>query len=205
MVCGLALALSACTALADAAVPYKDTNVAGTIGLCDRTGKAIHHGKVSDGPFVWLAASSSPARAPYDGYGKSATLYAYQPLQGSPPEDWRGYQLTASTSYGNPATPTVEAIADDGPQLKEFMKVDPPQWNGLIQLRIYLAVLGQPVYNATYPATDIQVKGDTWTVVRGGNVACDPSNATLQPSLAPPSPASPGAGARSPSSSPSAP
>src|SRR5438105_12873850 len=92
MVCGLALALSACTALADAAVPYKDTNVAGTIGLCDRTGKAIHHGKVSDGPFVWLAASSSPARAPYDGYGKSATLYAYQPLQRSPPEDWRGDQ-----------------------------------------------------------------------------------------------------------------
>ena len=59
-----------------------------------RAGQPISHGRVDDSPFAWRAVASTPAQPPYDGYGKTATLYAYVPHQGSPPEDWEGDQIT---------------------------------------------------------------------------------------------------------------
>ena len=188
-VLGVALGL-ALTGCSGKAVPYTDPSANGVIGLCGKDGKPISQGKVSDAPFVWLAVSSSPAKPRYDAAGRSATLYAYTPRQGYPPQDWLGEQITASSPYSNPAHPSAQATSSDGAVLKDFIKADPPMWNGLVQLRIYLGASGESLYNATYPATDIQVKGDTWTVVRGGNVACN-SGTAVSPSVGTPTPPSP--------------
>jgi hypothetical protein len=52
-----------------------------------------------------------------------------------------------------------------------------PSWGGLLQLRIFLGAPDATSGSATYPATDIQVTGDTWRVVRGGSVPCSSGNA----------------------------
>jgi hypothetical protein len=189
-VLGVALALVGCSGHGEA-VPYKDTNANGVIGLCSKAGTPINHGKVSDGPFVWRSVSSSAAKPPYDAYRKTATLYAYVPKPGYPPQDWLGEQISAAAYYSNPAHPMVQATSSDGAALLDFVQGSPPSWNGLVELRIYLGVPGESIYNATYPATDIQVKGDTWTVVRGGEVACDSGSAvsSLVGTPPPPSPA----------------
>ena len=173
------------------AVPYRDANANGVIGLCSKAGTPIDHGKVSDSPFVWRSVSSSPAKPPYDAYGRTATLYAFVPKRGYPPEDWLGEQISAAAFYSNPAHPMVQATSGDGAVLKDFVQASPPTWDGLVELRVYLGVPGEATYNATYPATDIQVKGDTWTVVRGGTVACDSGSAvsSLVGTPPPPSPA----------------
>ena len=172
---GLALALSGCSALGEGSLPYTDSNAHGSIGLCNKDGKSINHGNLNDIPFVWRAVSSSPAPPPYNGNGRTATLFAFLPWQGHSPELWPGNQLTVSDNYSNPAHPMVQATASDGAQLKEFIQAFPPRLNGLIELRMYLGVPGEPTYKDTYPATDIQVKGDSWTVVRGGDVPCSGS------------------------------
>ncbi|MEA2567378.1 MAG: hypothetical protein QOD49_2555 [Actinomycetota bacterium] len=189
-VLGVALALVGCSGHGEA-VPYKDTNANGVIGLCSKAGTPINHGKVNDSPFVWRSVSSSAAKPPYDAYRRTATLYAYVPKPGYPPQDWLGEQISAAAYYSNPAHPMVQATSGDGAALLDFVQGSPPRWNGLIELRIYLGVPGESIYNATYPATDIQVKGDTWTVVRGGDVACDSGSAvsSLVGTPPPPSPA----------------
>jgi hypothetical protein len=186
----MALALVGCSGHGEA-VPYKDTNANGVIGLCSKAGTPINHGKVNDSPFVWRSVSSSAAKPPYDAYGRTATLYAYVPKPGYPPQDWLGEQISAAAYYSNPAHPMVQATSSDGAALLDFVQGSPPSWNGLVELRIYLGVPGESIYNATYPATDIQVKGDTWTVVRGGDVACDSGSAvsSLVGTPPPPSPA----------------
>jgi hypothetical protein len=173
------------------AVPYKDANANGVIGLCSKAGTPIDHGKVSDSPFVWRSVSSSPAKPPYDANGRTATLYAFVPKRGYPPEDWLGEQISAAAFYSNPAHPMVQATNGDGAVLKDFVQASPPTYNGLVELRVYLGVPGEATYNATYPATDIQVKGDTWTVVRGGNVACDSGSAVSSLVGTPPPPSAP--------------
>ena len=183
------LALVGCSGRSEA-VPYKDANANGVIGLCSKAGTPIDHGKVSDSPFVWRSVSSSPAKPPYDAYGRTATLYAFVPKRGYRPEDWLGEQISAAAFYSNPAHPMVQATSGDGAVLKDFVQASPPTYNGLVELRVYLGVPVEATYNATYPATDIQVKGDTWTVVRGGNVACDSGSAVSSLVGTPPPPPS---------------
>jgi hypothetical protein len=183
---GLGLVLSGCTAGSAGPSPYADSNVKGFIGLCNKAGQPIDHGSVDESPFVGQAVASAPAHSPYDGYGKTATLYAYLPMEGQPAEDWAGEQMTASAYYSNPAHPMTRASADDGPQLRAFVHGFPPKWNGLVQLRMYLGAVRQPLYRSTYPATYIEIKGNTWKVVRGGTVPCDSGIALVQPFPPPP-------------------
>jgi hypothetical protein len=187
---GLAVTLPGCSGKG-AALPYNDSNVRGYIGLCDKVGKPIRQGRVGDVPFVWKAVSSSPAPPPFDGYKKTATLYAYVPKPGYPPESWIGEQITESTFYTNPAHPMVQASEADGPVLKNLI-TGATLWNGLVQLRLFWSVPGEGAHTATYPATDIQVKGDRWTVVRGGDVACNSGSAST--STPPPPQATPTGG-----------
>lgn len=200
-------------------VPYTDSNAKGYIGLCDQNGKAVTSGNINDRPFVWLAVSSSPAAAGFTGFGQTGTLYAYLPRQGSPPGQWTGKQMTATSYYTNAAHPMV-AATNDAATLKDFMRSDPLVWDGLVQLRIYVGLPGEGIHNQSYPATDIRVSGNTWTVVRGGDAQCNAgfavsanvgpppqSTATLSPGTQPSggsgttAPGGPSAGASQPSSS----
>ncbi|MCU1366621.1 MAG: hypothetical protein JWN39_2260 [Ilumatobacteraceae bacterium] len=177
-------------ARADDAVPYTDPNAVGFIGLCDASDHPIDHGSISAQPFVRSAVSSAAAPAPYDGEGRTATLFAYQPRDGSAPGEWSGQLLTASTRYTDPQHPMALATPLDD-SLGTFLGAFPPSWDGLIQLRLFLGVPGQPTRTLQYAATDIRVDGDTWTVTRGGDTACDQQAGTSIEELLPTGAATP--------------
>jgi hypothetical protein len=180
VIAAIAVMVGSFGAYGDTSVPYTDSTAKGTITLCDYAGRPVTHGKVNDVPFVWAAVSSAAAETVFGGPGRTATLFAYQPRQGSPPQDWSGEQLTAGSTYADLAHPVAVANQDEGAALKSFMDAYPTQWDGLVQLRVFLGAKNQGIQNTTYPTADIQVKGDTWTLLRGGNVPCDVANASLR-------------------------
>jgi hypothetical protein len=180
-------------ALADAtgagaapAVPYTDTSALGYIGLCNQAGQQITTGSVSATPFVWRAVSSQAAPAGYNGANGTATLLAYLPVQSLPAGDWSGEQITASSIYTNPQSPMAEGTAQDVP-LQDFLQDYPPQWDGFIQLRMYLDATNMEAYEVHYPVLNLEITGDTWTAVGGGPVNCNAGSArSLAAVLAPP-------------------
>jgi hypothetical protein len=153
-------------------VPYTDPSAVGYIGLCNQAGQQITSGSVTTTPFVWRAVSSEAAPKGYNGPSRTATLTAYLPLQVLPPGDWSGEQLTASSRYSNPANPMAAATSKDVP-LETFIQDFPPQWDGFIQLRMFLGAANQETYSLRYPSLDIQVTGDTWQAFGGGPVNCN--------------------------------
>lgn len=153
-------------------VPYTDPHATGYIGLCDQHGNPVTHGSIHDRPFVWLSVSSSPAAVDYDVPGKTATLFAFQPRQNVDPGLWEGSQMTAASWYTNGAHPMV-AASSDAATLAQVLANYPTKLDGLVQLRIYVGGPGIGIHGQTYPATDIQVSGDSWSVVRGGNPDCN--------------------------------
>ncbi len=167
----------AAPAMATGAVPYTDPSSSGFLGLCNQAGQQVTSGSVGAVPFAWLAASSVPAKAPYNGSGRSATLFAFLPLQGFPPGDWSGETMTAASSYSNPTVPMAAATSKD-PSLGDFIEAYPPKWDGFIQLRMYLDTTNQPAATKHYPTLDIQVTGETWHAVGGGPVNCGAGTAT---------------------------
>ena len=173
---GLALSLAGGAGAAGSAVPFSDTNAVGTIGLCNAQGQQISSGSVTTAPFAWRAVSTSPATGAYAGASRTAILYAYQPIKGLAPSDWSGAQLTASSRYSNPANPMAAATGGDN-SLAAFMRDFAPQWDGYLQLRIYLGAANEQPDEVHYPTLDIQVTGSTWHAVDGQPVNCDAGTA----------------------------
>ena len=168
------------------AVPWTDTAVTGSIGLCDRSGHPVESGSVDTTPFVARAVSSVPAAPPYNKPGRTATLYAFQPRPGVAPGEWSGDMLTASTRYSNPAHPMTEATGADL-SLAGFISEFPPDWDGLLQLRMYLSAPDEPAQSLSYASTTIKVNGSTWSVVSGGTGPCTAGTAESLESIVLPS------------------
>ena len=167
----LAAPLMGISAAATSTVPYADPDAVGSIGLCNQAGQQITTGSITTRPFAWRAVSTQAAPAPYNNAGRTATLVAYQPQQALPAGDWSGTQMTASSSYTNPANPM--AAATDGDQsLQSIIEEYPPRWDGFIELRMYLGTANQEPYESQYPALNIQVTGDTWQAIGGSPVNC---------------------------------
>jgi hypothetical protein len=173
---GVAAVLAAGFPIADAfassGLPYTDQYARGSIGLCDRAGNNITHGSVYDKPFAWRAVSSVSAPAALDGPGRKATLYAYQPRKGFDPANWSGQQLGAASAYSSTTVPVAQQTARD-PALSDYLNNFPPQWDKLVELRIYFGALNTPVSASAYPAADIQITGTTWTLLNGAKVDCN--------------------------------
>lgn len=156
--------------------PFSDPNAVGYIGLCNQAGQQITSGSLHSVPFAWRAVSSQPARPPYNDDWRTAILLAYQPRQGLAPDEWAGEELTSSSRYTNPAHPMAQATAGDE-SLADFVSDFPAQWQGFVQLRLYLGTRDAEVYSVRYPALDIEVTGDMWRAVGGGKVDCDAGRA----------------------------
>jgi hypothetical protein len=170
-------AVGTAAANATGALPWTDSAVTGSIGLCDSHGHAVTSGDLDTAPFVTRAVSSVAAPSPYGEPGRTATLYAFQPRPDLAPGEWSGDMLTASTRYSNPAHPMAEATGGDL-SLADFVGEFPPAWNGLVQLRLYLGAPGQPPLTTSYASTTVRVSGSTWSVVSGGTVSCTTGQAT---------------------------
>jgi WxL interacting protein linking bacterial and host surfaces len=182
---GLAVAVPAGTATASAKLPYTDPYSHGYVGFCDKNGNNVTQGSVYDKPFVWRAVSSVAAPTAYAGVGRKATLWAAQPRKGIDAGHWSGQALTASTNYTNPSVPMVQATNRDY-ALSDIINAFPPQWDRLLEVRIYFSAPGESGDQSTYAAADIRVSGTTWTVVSGGKVDCNAGSA-VSPEVALPS------------------
>ncbi len=203
------LGAASTTASAVSGVPYTDPRAVGSIGFCNAANQPVTKGSITDNPFVTKAIDSTPAAAPYNGAGETATLFIYQPRQGIEPGEWHGEQFGASSRSSTPQHPTAILTAGDGP-LSGPLSDYPPQWDGLMQFRIYLGAPNQPVYSQTYDATSIKISGNTWQVVDGAAVSCgDGQSVSLEQTLAsafpqltasPSSPSATGAAAPKPGS-----
>jgi hypothetical protein len=154
-----------------APLPYADPSVQGTIGLCDPSGHLVTRGSIDDKPFIWRAVSSVPAPPPFNGPSRKATLLAYQPRASTPPDQWNGDSLTATSTYSNPNAPMAQATALDF-TLKDFLSEYPPQVSGYVQLRVYFAAGGVGTTSARYPALDLHIDGHTWTATHAAPVSC---------------------------------
>jgi hypothetical protein len=171
---GLAFAIPAGTAWASS-LPYTDTAAQGAIGLCDKNGNNITHGSVYDKPFVWRAVGATPAPASVRGSGRTATLYGFQPRKGFDPTQWSGEQLTANAAYSDPNIPIAQAT-DRDEALSDYLNDAPPQWDRLIELRLFYGATNGEV-TATYPVANIRVTGTKWALVTGAKVNCKTGSA----------------------------
>jgi len=150
-------------------VPYTDPQSFGAMALY-RNGQPVTSGKISDRPFVDYAVSTVRAPAPYDKPGGKAALMAFQPQKGMDPAAWQGDFMTGSTPYSDPNHPTAKAQADDI-SLANFMAELPVQWDGFIELRLYLGAPNEPPMASHYVTADIQVSGQNWKLIRGATSA----------------------------------
>jgi hypothetical protein len=173
---GFALSAAAGNAAAGSPVPYSDSAATGSIGLCNQQGQQITSGSISTAPFAWRAVSTAAATGAYAGASRTAILLAFQPIQGLAASDWSGNELTASSSYTNPANPMAAATGGDA-SLATFMGEFKPYWNGFLELRMYLGAANEQTYSVHYPTLDIQVTGSTWHAVDGSTVDCSAGTA----------------------------
>jgi hypothetical protein len=180
---GAALAAGATVALvgafpASAGVPV-DPNAKGYIGLCDQSGHNVTSGSLSQHPFVWKAVASVPAPAAVQGRGQNAVLAAYQLRPGVDPGEWSGDFLTGTSFYYNSKLPAVVGTTQDN-SMAVITAEFPPMENGEYELRMFFASIDGGQYTVTYPATYIQVTGNTWKVLTGGQVDCGAATAKSQ-------------------------
>lgn len=176
------VALGTAPAFGSSPLPYRDPAVHGGIAFCDQHNHTVTSGSLEAQPFVWKALSSVAAPTGYDSPQAKVTLLAFQPRQGVDPSDWSGNQLTASSTFTSRAHPAAQSTYGDQP-LISFVQAFPPKWEGLIQLRMYFSVAGAPPYTRTYPAADIRVSGDRWTLVDGASVDCGAGRGTSSESV----------------------
>jgi hypothetical protein len=159
----LAAMIAASGTATAAVVPYTDTNATGGITLCDAQGHTKTSGPVG-GPLAATAVGGSAAVAPFNGDHRSAILTAYQPRKAIDPGSWSGQSMTGLSQYTNAKNPMVEILPRDY-TLEGFLTGYPTQWDGLVQLRVYLKAPNQGIKNDTYAATTLKVTGSTWQQV----------------------------------------
>ena len=153
-------------AVADSSLPFTDASAVGSIGICDASGDQITSGDIGRAPFAATVVSSVPAPQGYGAGIGRAVLNVYQPRQGVEPGEWSGKGLTAATLYTNTAHPMAQGTGLD-PALVDFTSVFHPEWQGLVELRMYFTAPDKPQHTIQYPATVLKVTGTKWTVVSG--------------------------------------
>lgn len=168
------------------AAPYEDASSTGTLTLCNADGKAVTEGSTKAVPFVARVVGSSAATGPYAADGRTATLFAQQPREGTEATEWSGQQLTAAARYTDATHPMGQATVKDT-SLADFLVAFPPRWKGFVQLRLVLAS-PEAGLSGTYDSLDLKVDGSHWKVVgRPGTSSCTTGDATSTETLLDPS------------------
>jgi hypothetical protein len=157
-------------------LPYTDPNQAGLLTLCNEQYQPITHGSLTTVPFVWRVVSDVPTPNGYRVKGVTATLFSYQPRPYTPAGAWSGEALTAASLYSNYRYPMVQETPIDQP-LTQMTNAYPPIWDHLIELRLYWGAPDTQPDVMQYAAADLQIIGNTWTMVEGGTSGCKSGNA----------------------------
>jgi LPXTG-motif cell wall-anchored protein len=154
-----------------ATVPFTDPAAHGEITLCDSTGHVMQGGSIYGKPFAWRAVGSQAAPSAYVVTGRTASLYAFQPIQSVDPIQWNGENLTAGSRYTSPVQPMAAASPID-PTLADYLGDYPTKWDGLVQLRMFVGAPRMATYTQTYDTAVLRVSGSTWSLVQGGTSGC---------------------------------
>ena len=162
----LPLLLSASIQAEAASPPFKDPAAVATLGFCDAKNRPITSGSVMTQPFAAKTVSNQVAAPAYAAAGRKATLYAYSPVQNTPPGDWSPFQMAATSEYTNAKHPMAAQTPQDA-ALVWHTGAFPPTWNGLVQVRLVLSAPDAPVNLTQYGAAIIRVDGKRWTLVSG--------------------------------------
>ena len=152
-------------------LPYKDPNQAGWLTLCGTNLKPVTQGSIKTWPFVWRVVSDVRTPAAYWIKGAKSAFTIYQPRPYTPAGDWSGVLMAASSLYTNRDHPMAQFTPIDEP-LTYMTAQYKPIWDHLLELRLYLGAPDRPEYIDNYAAADIQVIGNTWHLVAGGNGSC---------------------------------
>jgi hypothetical protein len=156
--------------------PYEpdSTNQLGQILFYDAAGNLVTSGNINDDPnFKYAVATTDDPIAA----NTSATLYAYTPVNGQPPGNWTGEQLSGTTTFPAASPANVAAAGTHRPVVTQSTTAlgalnlasyiaDVPNtdtttsYAGLYQLRI------QTAGNTKYWAADISVNASNgnWTL-----------------------------------------
>lgn len=189
LVTALAAAAVALTVTANASaadgVPYKDPSASrGVLTVCDKDLKKITKGSVSARPSIWRVVSSQPAPEDYRSDGRLAALFGYVPRPDLDPREWGGEQVSGDTTYSDVGHPMAQFTEIDEP-LATFLDRYPPTWKGLIQFRMYYGNPDKPYWTRDYASADIQINGDTFTILNQGDTPCDVGTAKSSESFLP--------------------
>jgi hypothetical protein len=152
-------------------LPYTDPNQVGLLTLCNTRDQPITHGSLTTAPFVWRVVSSVQAPRAFRKKGVTATLFSFQPRPYTPAGAWSGEALTAASLFSSFAHPMVQETPIDEP-LTQMTNAYPPIWDHLIELRVYLGAPDSEADVMQYGAADLQITGNTWTMVEGGTSGC---------------------------------
>jgi hypothetical protein len=172
--CGVLLTVPG-VANATTAPPWEpDSNSVGGLLFFNSSGQQITGGSVNDSPLAAYVEGTNTVRAG----DTKATLFGYLPVNGQVPGQWQGEAIGASTVYPNTSAPAPLSAAtlplETGASNDESiatLAADFPNndtssdgYAGTYQLRLRTSTLGKTP-TTTYDAADIQITGDTWSVV----------------------------------------
>lgn len=169
-----------------------DPSSVGGLVFYNAAGDVITSGSTADSPIAAYIEGTSTIRTG----DTKATLFGYLPVHGESPGEWTGEALTTSTTYPatsapvplNTATlPVASGVSGD--ETIAQLESDLPNtdtsddgYAGMYVLRLKTSGPDEAA-TTTYDSADIEVSGDTWTVVYSQSAAVTTTTA-LQVSAA---------------------
>jgi hypothetical protein len=174
----LAAAGATTSAQAASAPPWEPIGSSqGGLTFLNAAGHAITSGTLSSAPVAAYVVGDASLR----GGDTKATLYGYLPVKGKSPVQWSGEQLSTSTTFPNAGAPSgvssslpvVTGAATDtsiATLASDFPNKGTGSYAGIYQLRLVTSAAGTSA-TSTYDSADIQVSGNSWSVVYSGGVA----------------------------------
>lgn len=188
---GSGLLCAASGARASTAPPWEpDGSSVGGLIFFDSAGDIVTGGSVNDSPIAAYVEGTNALRAG----DTKATLFGYLPVDGQVPGQFSGEAMSASVAYppaGAPnavsATLPVVTGADDDESVATLAAdfpnndVSDDGYAGLYQLRLKTSAPEQSL-TTTYDSADIQITGDTWSVVYSNTQTATATTLTVSPS-----------------------
>jgi hypothetical protein len=173
--CGVLLTVPGAASATSTTPPWEpDGDSVGGLLFFDSSGQQITGGSIDDAPLAAYVEGTSAVRA----NDTKATLFGYLPVNGQVPGQWQGEAIGASTVYPNGSAPAplssvtlpVETGAANDESIAtlaaDFPNNDTSSdgYAGIYQLRLRTSAMGLTP-TTTYDSADIQITGDTWSVV----------------------------------------
>jgi hypothetical protein len=154
--------------------PISNPPEVGALTFYNSTGQAITGGSINDSPLAAYVQGSATIRSG----DTKATLSGFLPVEGQAPGLWSGEALSKSTTYPNTSAPTALASSAlplvtgaSGDESIATLEADFPNtdtsndgYAGMYVLRLYTSAQSESL-STSYDSADIQVTGNTWSVV----------------------------------------